>query len=788
MRCGTEGQGAISALYNLSPGAHIHLVGIGGIGLSAIARLLLDRGYAVSGSDLHHSPITHDLERRRATVYEGHREQNVSGTDALIVSSAIPEDNPEVVAAKRAGIPVFRRGQALAWLMKDRCGIAVAGTHGKTTVSAMIGLILRDASLDPTIIVGGIVPELGSNAREGNGPHFVIEADEYDRTFLELSPQVVVVTSIEMDHPDCYTDLEDMTQAFVRFLQGVPAYGFVMACGDDPQVREALRQTEVGIVSTYGLGSEVQWRATDIRQNTLGGSDFLVTAGEEQRGRFELRIPGIHNVCNALAAIGIADHLGLDLALARDTLERFRGVGRRFEVKGEWQGITVVDDYAHHPSEIKATLTGARQRYDGRRIWVVFQPHTYSRTKALLTEFASAFDDADQVIVTPIYAAREQDTFDIEASDLVGAMNHTSVTQLSDLSEVAAWLAHWLTPGDVLITMGAGDVWRVGEELLAMPHGRPHRVSDRPGLTQLARQRGLGDRLLPDEPLSKHTSFQIGGRADYFTVAENEEQLRSWVMLAREVDQAVLLLGRGTNVLVADAGYRGLVIENRCCGYDLDAASYSVVAKAGLPLARLAREAAQSGLGGLEWAIGIPGTLGGAIVNNAGAYGGEMATVVRRVRVLDHEGKQRELATEELGLGYRTSRFRNTQGNGEIVLSVALQLEPESAARLKERMDQYRAQRRAVQPLQPSAGSVFKNPPDRSAAQLIDEAGLRGKRVGGAQISEKHANYIVNLGQATAADVLLLVTMAQDEVWRRCSLDLELEIELVGEFEGSRDS
>lgn len=786
MTGGPEGQSANSGLCNLPPGSHIHLVGIGGIGLSAVARVLLDRGYVVSGSDLSLSPITHDLGRRRATVYEGHRGQNVSGADVLIASSAIPDDNPELAAARRAGIPVVSRGQALAWLMEDHCGIAVAGTHGKTTVSAMIGLLLSEAGLDPTVIVGGIVPELGSNARTGQGPHFVVEADEYDRTFLELSPRVVVVTNIEMDHPDCYVDLEDMTQTFVRFLRKVPDDGFIMACGDDVQVREALRQAGVKTISTYGLCSEVQWRATDIQQNELGGSDFLVTAGGERRGRFSLRIPGAHNVCNALATMGIADHLGLDLSLAKDTLERFRGVGRRFEVRGEWQGTTVVDDYAHHPSEIKATLAAARQRYNDRRIWVVFQPHTYSRTKALLSEFASAFDDADRVILTPIYAAREHDTLDVGADDLAGTMDHPSVTCLPDLSEVAAWIGERLIPGDVLVTMGAGDVWRVGEELLARPQGRANRVSIRPGLAEVARQRGLADRLLVSEPLSKHTSFRIGGPADFFAVVEDVEQLRSWVLLAREVDQAVLLLGKGTNILVADAGYRGLVIENRCCGCQPDAASCSIVAEAGVPLATLAQEAAQRGFGGLEWAIGIPGTLGGAIVNNAGAYGGEMAAVLGGVTVLDREGTQRELAPEDLGLGYRASRFKNARGSGEIILSATLQLQPESTATLKERMDQYRSRRRAAQPRRPSAGSVFKNPPGRTAARLIDEAGLRGKRVGGAQISEKHANYIVNLGQATAADVLLLVTMVQEEVRRQSGLDLELEIELVGEFEGSR--
>jgi UDP-N-acetylmuramate--alanine ligase len=457
-----------STLSALKPGSHIHLVGIGGIGLSAIARVLLQRGYVVSGSDMRLSPITRDLVTLGATVHQGHGEENLGGSEAVIVSSAIRDNNPEVVEAKKRHIPLFKRGQALAWLMKGRYGIAVAGTHGKTTVSAMVSLILQRANLDPTIIVGGIIPELGTNAIEGKGQYFVVEADEYDRTFLHLTPRAAIVTSIEMDHPDCYADLEDMSEAFEEFLATIPADGLVMACGDDPQVKRAIKDLKTTRSITYGLGPDVYWRAVDLQQNALGGTDFRALAGDEQKGWFQLSIPGNYNVSNALAAIGIASHLGLEPGCARDTLRLFQGVGRRFEVKGERRGITVVDDYAHHPSEIKATLAGARRRYNSRQIWVVFQPHTYSRTKALLADFANAFGDADRVIVTSIYAAREHDTLGLESGDLVKMMGHPGAVHIADLTEATTWLARQLAPGDVVITMGAGDVWRVGEDLLAI--------------------------------------------------------------------------------------------------------------------------------------------------------------------------------------------------------------------------------------------------------------------------------------------------------------------------------
>jgi len=456
------------ALQTLRPGAHIHLVGIGGIGMSAIARVLLQKGYVVSGSDLRLSRITRELVALGGTVHQGHRGENVVGAEAVILSSAVAEGNSEIVEARKRGVPVLKRGQALAWLMEDHYSIAVAGTHGKTTISAMIGLLLEDAKLDPTIIVGGIIPEIGANAKEGKGKYLVVEADEYDRAFLHLSPQLAVLTSIEMDHPDCYVNLEEMSQTFRDFLSKMPPGGFVMACGDDPQVMQVVNDLPDLRVTTYGLHPENHWRAANLELNALGGTDFVVAAGAEQKGWFQLSIPGAHNVSNALAAIGVADHLGLDLTSVRDTLRRFRGVGRRFEIRGELQGITVVDDYAHHPSEIRATLAGARRRYDGRRIWVVFQPHTYSRTKALLGDFASAFTDADQVVVTAIYAARETDTLGMRAGDLVQAMSHPRAVHVADLSEAAVRVASQLVSGDVLITMGAGDVWRVGEQVLAM--------------------------------------------------------------------------------------------------------------------------------------------------------------------------------------------------------------------------------------------------------------------------------------------------------------------------------
>ncbi|MFQ6058905.1 MAG: UDP-N-acetylmuramate--L-alanine ligase [Anaerolineae bacterium] len=446
--------------------SHVHFVGMGGIGMSGLARVLLERGHRVSGSDLKLSALTDKLAALGATVYEGHRSEQVAGAELVVISSAVPLDNPEVVEARRRGIPVLKRAEMLGRLMAEKYSIAVAGTHGKTTTSAMIALILERAGLDPTVLVGGELMDLGTNAKLGQGEYLVAEADEFDGSFLKAVPRLAVVTNIEADHLDYYGSLEAIVEAFGQFIALVPPDGYVVLCQDDPKVRD-LGGTE-GTVVTYGLGQGAEWRATDLRLNGRGGYDFVVWHGEAQLGPFSLGVPGRHNVTNALAAIVVAWLLGLDVDQVRGTLARYRGTRRRFEVKGVVRGVTVVDDYAHHPTEIRATLAAARERYPGQALWVVFQPHTYSRTRFLLDDFARAFDQADHLVVTAIYAAREHDDLGISSADLVARMSHPHVRHIADLREAATYLAHRIRPGDVLLTLGAGDVWRVGEEVLAI--------------------------------------------------------------------------------------------------------------------------------------------------------------------------------------------------------------------------------------------------------------------------------------------------------------------------------
>ena len=450
----------------------IHLIGIGGSGLSALARLLLEMGYAVSGSDRAASPLLHELASLGAVVFIGHRAENVAGADRVVRSAAIPDDNPEVQAARAAGIPLLKRADLLAELMTGRSGIAVAGTHGKTTTTAMIAWMLHSLKLDPTFVVGGTLTNLGVNARAGLGDFFVVEADEYDRMFLGLKPQLEVITNVEHDHPDCYPRPEDYLQAFVDFVHLLPPDGRLVACAEDKGARRLLDEANrLGhYVAAYGLrpitadeALEMDAFATIYHPNDKGGYTFTATVFGASV-TVELQVPGKHNIYNALAALATAAFVGVPLEDAAWALGQFLGTGRRFETRGEADGVLIVDDYAHHPTEIRATLAAARARYPGRKILALWQPHTYSRTQALFADFVGAFQEADEVIVTEIYAAREPQQ-EFSARQVVAAMSHPAVHFVPTLAEARDYLLEHLAAGDVLLVLSAGDADRLSREV-----------------------------------------------------------------------------------------------------------------------------------------------------------------------------------------------------------------------------------------------------------------------------------------------------------------------------------
>jgi len=446
----------------------VHLVGIGGAGLSAIARVLHERGDAVTGSDQAISSFSQALETAGIPVSYGHRAENVAGADLVVVSSAVPAENVEVIAAERAGIPVVRRNTFLAELTAGSETIAVAGTHGKTTTTGLIARLLEIAGLEPTFIVGGILEDFGTNARAGKGRHFVIEADEYDRAFLALHPSIGVITSVEHDHPDCYPTPAEFHQAFEAFAAQVT--DLLVVCRDDPG---AFSLAPAGMRRlSYGLNPEADWRAEEIRANAAGGSDFLVLRRGELLGLARNRLPGVHNVVNSLAALAAADAVGVSFADGRRALTEFHGTARRFQMIGEVEGVCVIDDYAHHPTEIRATLAAARQRYPQTEIWAVFQPHTYSRTRALLEAFAASFSDANHVIVTEVFASREAPDPEVSGRLIVERMMHPEARFIPLLAEAAESVLSRLKAPAVVVTLSAGDGNEVGKEVLARMQGK----------------------------------------------------------------------------------------------------------------------------------------------------------------------------------------------------------------------------------------------------------------------------------------------------------------------------
>ena len=456
---------------------HIHFIGIGGSGLSAIARLLLESGYVVSGSDRTLTPFADEVRKAGATVYVGHHPRNIAGADSIVMSSAVSADNPEVVAAKHANIPVYKRADFLGQLMADKKGIAIAGTHGKTTTTAMTAWTLSELGRDPSFIIGGVSNNLGVNAHAGKGNAFVIEADEYDNMFLGLKPQIEVVTSLEHDHPDIFPTLESMYASFEKFVDLLPDEGSLIVCAEDSGAMALIphaRKKGINIVAYYiqnemTISSPYWVMAREVKANQRGGFDFVVSSNLGATGatsvEVSLQVPGKHNVRNALAVLAIVELLGLSKDKAALALSKFTGTGRRFQLRSEANGISIIDDYAHHPTEIAATLAGARARYPERRIWAVWQPHTYSRTQTLFLEFARAFKDADEVIVTEVYAAREAKQA-FTSAEVVSAMPHRSARYIETLSEVTSHLLRNLKPGDVVIVMSAGDADQISTELV----------------------------------------------------------------------------------------------------------------------------------------------------------------------------------------------------------------------------------------------------------------------------------------------------------------------------------
>jgi UDP-N-acetylmuramate--alanine ligase len=447
---------------------HIHFVGIGGIGMSGIAELLLNLGYRVSGSDLRASDITLRLEDLGGTFFTGHAGDQIAGADVVVTSSAIDTGNPEVAAASRAAIPVIPRAEMLAELMRLKYSVAIAGAHGKTSTTSLVAAVLAAGELDPTVVIGGKLRGLGANAVLGQGDYIVAEADESDGSFLKFSPTIAVVTNIDREHLDFYHDLDTIKSVFVDFIDRIPFYGLAVLCLDNEPIQDILPAVKKRF-TTYGMSTQADYQAKNVAFEEMG-SRFRVEHQGKTLGEIHLNLPGIHNVYNAMASIAVGLELDIDFTVIRSALENAAGVQRRLEIKGRAKDITVVDDYGHHPTEIKTTLEALEKSWPDNRKVVVFQPHRYTRTRDLFDEFTRAFYQSDVLVILPIYAASETPIENVDARTLqeaIAAHGHRQVIYEADADAALSFLKTRVRPGDVVLTLGAGDVWKVGEALLA---------------------------------------------------------------------------------------------------------------------------------------------------------------------------------------------------------------------------------------------------------------------------------------------------------------------------------
>ena len=446
---------------------HIHFVGIGGIGMSGIAELLIHLGYKVSGSDLNLSPITRRLEKKGGVIFQGHKKGQVKGANVVVTSTAITSDNPEVVRAKELSIPIIPRAEMLAELMRIKYSIAVSGAHGKTSTTSMISQILNTAGLDPTVIIGGLLKGLDTNALHGKGEYIVAEADESDGSFLKYAPAIAAVTNIDLEHLDFYRDIDDIKDKFVQFINSVPFYGLAILCLDNEHIQDILPRVKVRY-TTFGMTAQSDLRARQI--SFMGNKSFFkVFQHEKLLGEINLNIAGKHNISNALASIAVARELNISFKTIKKALEQIEGVKRRLEVKGKKRGIIVIDDYGHHPTEIMATLTAIRESHMGKRLIVVFQPHRYTRTQGLFHEFTRSFYQSDILIVLPIYAASEKKIKGVDAESLCEGIKkhgHKEVFYAPDFNEALSMITRKVKKGDVVLTLGAGDIYTLGEKLL----------------------------------------------------------------------------------------------------------------------------------------------------------------------------------------------------------------------------------------------------------------------------------------------------------------------------------
>lgn len=778
------------------PDSHVHLVGICGVGMAGLACHLRRLGMRVSGCDAAPNRLADWLRQQDITVHASHDPRHLAaGVDWLVRSSAVSESGEEPTAARANGIPMFRRGEVLAVLTARTFSVAVSGTHGKTTTSCFIADMLRRCGRAVGWCIGGETggPDALCVAGFQDGvedPVLVVEADESDGTAALYTPDIAVVNNIEFDHMEHFASVEAFESCFAR-LAGAATQA-VITGGDDARAARICGALP-GAVS-FGFAAGVQLRAVDLEEED-GSISFMVEREGQCLGRLALPVPGRHNALNALAALGVGFALGLDFERMRDALGSARLPRRRFELLAERDDVAVISDYAHHPTEITAFVSAAKRLPHARRV-AVFQPHRFTRTLVLGPDFPAAFEGIDELILTPVYAASEEPlaggtVWDLYARFRAQVDSGTGVPRVrvaASLEEAWWYLRRTVRGGDALLVIGAGDVEKIGEWAGAAlrtgafrfqhPDGEARQVECRDGFTDGAalEERLAASRVRYAEPLASKTTLGVGGRADAWVDIGSESDLAALLRWAHDEGVPVHLLGAGSNVLASDLGVGGVVA--RLTGEAFRAirdADGAIVAGAAAPLGRLVEWAATRGFAGLEFLDGIPGTVGGALRMNAGAWCREIVEQVLWIRCLNADGSTCIVGRSDLMAGYRQC--------GALVDRVAV----EAAFRcwrgdppdIAERCRVVRARREWLRGMR-SAGSVFRNPQGRSAGRMLDAAGMRGMRVGGARVSERHANVIVTEDGCCASDVRSLLELGRAAVRRQFGVELEAEVVVLG--------
>lgn len=758
-----------------SSAERIHMLGITGVGMAGVAVQLKARDLHISGCDAKPGELADMLFEHGIGVESGHDASHLEQTDWVVRSTAVSDACPEVVTAHSRGIPVLQRGWVLSRLLHGMTSVVVTGTHGKTTTSGFIAQALRDCGLDPSFCIGGVVDRLGGVAHAGRDAMIVVEGDESDGTIRHYDPDICVITNIEFDHMEHFENEESFEQCFRTVCE--KTRGRVVYCRDD--ARAVAVCSSHGRALSYGLGDDANVRAIAIAQDGEG-LRFRVVYENEDFGDVSLPCGGMHNVRNALAAVAAGIALDIEPGKILDAIPRLALPRRRLETVAMVDGIRVLSDYAHHPTEIRACVQTVRSWHEGRLL-TVYQPHRFTRTKALGPEFPAAFEGVDHLLLLPVYAASEAEIPGGRTLDLFRNFRETSgfsVHYGASVREGWHFLRTELRAGDVLLVMGAGDVNLIAswaEQELA-DRGLAGLDPSRAVVSDLRSLVSADTRIEAGEPLGTRTTWKVGGRADVRADIGSSGDLAAVLRWCMQSGVAVHMLGAGSNMLVSDLGVRGVVVRLVADEFRrVEEIDGLVTAGAGASNRKVLSWAQERGWSGLEFLEGVPGTIGGAIRMNAGAWGTETGTCVERVRGLTMHGQERTFAAGDLVFQYRGCETLADV----VVLEATFRLEKSTSDRVREERRAI-AEKRTWWKEVHSAGSVFRNPEGAYAGELIEQAGLKGIRIGGARFYERHANVIATDPGATASDVLALIATARERVREHCGIELQTEIKVLG--------